>query len=130
MALRLAFPGALVPLLPRHSEGYSPGVRKCICHKDTYKYTFIYINVYLETGTALSLPSPDRSSASPQGWKAWAAVSSTQIEAQTLQLPDSEDLDVVSADARDTEDSPPQSHAYEELVEVVKIEVVKRFLRL
>ncbi len=79
----------------------------------------------LETGTALSLPSPDRSSASSQGWEARAAVSSTQIEAQTLQLPDSEDLDVVSADARDTEDSPPQSHAYEELVEVVK-----RFLRL
>ncbi len=41
------------------------------------------------------------------------------IEAQTLQLSDSEELDVISANAKDTEDSPPQSHAYEELVEVV-----------
>ncbi len=49
-----------------------------------------------ETGTALSLPSPDRFSASYQ---------------------DSEELD--AANARDTEDSPPQSRAYEELVEVV-----------
>ncbi len=40
-------------------------------------------------------------------------------EAQSLQLSDSEELDVVSANARDTEDSPPQSRAYEELVEVV-----------
>ncbi len=29
--LRLAFPRTLVPLLPRHSEGCSPGVRKGIC---------------------------------------------------------------------------------------------------
>ncbi len=40
-------------------------------------------------------------------------------EAQSLQLSDSEELDVVSANARDTEDSPPQSRAYEELVEIV-----------
>ncbi len=46
-------------------------------------------------------------------------VSSAPIEAQTLQLSDSEELDVVSVNARDTEDSPPQSRAYEELVEVV-----------
>ncbi len=70
-------------------------------------------------GTALSLPSPDRFSASSQGWEACAVVSSTPIEAQTLQLSDSEELDVVSVNARDTEDSPPQSRAYEELVEVV-----------
>ncbi len=37
----------------------------------------------LGTSTALSLPSPDRSSASYQGWEARAAVSSTPIEAQT-----------------------------------------------
>ncbi len=77
------------------------------------------LSAEVETGTALSLPSPDRSSASSQGWKARAAVSSTPIEAQTLQLSDSEELDVVSANARDTEDLPPQSRAYEELVEVV-----------
>ncbi len=103
----LAFPRGLVPLLPRHSEGCSPGVRKWI------------LSVGLETGTALSLPSHYRSSASSQGWEARAAVSSAPIEAQTLQLSDSEELDIVSLDVRDTEDSPPQSRAYEELVEVV-----------
>ncbi len=50
----------------------------------------------LKTGTALSLPSPDRSSASYQGWEARAAVSSAPIEAQTRQLSNSEELDVVS----------------------------------
>ncbi len=78
-----------------------------------------YLSAEVETGTTLSLPSPDRFSASYQGWEARAAVSSTPIEAQTLQLSDSEELDVVSANARDTEDLPPQSRAYEELVEVV-----------
>ncbi len=53
-------------------------------------------------GTALSLPSPDRFSASYQGWEAHAAVSSAPIEAHTLQLSDSEELD--PANARDTED--------------------------
>ncbi len=47
------------------------------------------------------------------------SLPSAPIEAQTLQLSDSEDLDVVSANAMYTEDSPPQSHAYDELVEVV-----------
>ncbi len=70
-------------------------------------------------GTALSLPSPDRFSALSQGWEAHAAVSSALIKAQTLQLSVSEELDVVRANARDTEDSPPQSRAFEELVEVV-----------
>ncbi len=67
--------------------------------------------------TTLSLPSPDRFSASYQGWEARATVSSAPIEAHTLQLSDSEEFD--AANARDTEDSPPQSRAYEELVEVV-----------
>ncbi len=57
------------------------------------------------TGTTLTLLSPDRFSASSQGWEASAVVFSAQIEAQTLQLSDSEELDVVSANARDTEDS-------------------------
>ncbi len=70
-------------------------------------------------GTALSLPSPDRFSASSQGGEAHATVSSTPIEAQTLRLSDSEELHVVSVNVSDTEDSPPQSRAYEELVEVV-----------
>ncbi len=70
-----------------------------------------------EMGAALSLPSPDRFSASYQGWEARTAVSSTSIEAHALQLSDSEELD--APNARDTEDPPPQSRAYEELVEVV-----------
>ncbi len=55
------------------------------------------LSAELETGTALSLPSPDSFSASSQGWEARAAVSSTLIEAQTLQLSDSEELDIVLA---------------------------------
>ncbi len=86
----------------------------------------IDLSAELETGTALSLPSPDRFSASSQGGEARAAVSSTPIEAQTLQLSDSEELDVISVNARDTEDSPPQSRAYEELVEVVTSAVLLR----
>ncbi len=93
--LRLAFPRAPVPLLLRHSKGCSPGVHKWM-------------------GTALSLPSPDRFSVSSQCWEACVAVSSAPTE-----LSDSEELNVVSANARDSEDSPPQSRAYEELVEFV-----------
>ncbi len=66
----------------------------------------------LGMSTASSLPSADRSSASYRGWEARAAVSSTPIEAQTRQLSDSEELDVVSVNATDTEDLPPQSRAY------------------
>ncbi len=44
-----------------------------------------------------------------------SGLSSTPIEPQTMQLSDSEELDVISANAKDTEDSPPQSRAYEEL---------------
>ncbi len=77
------------------------------------------LSAEVETGTAFSLPLPDRFSASSQGWEARAAVSSSPNEAQTQQLSDSEELDVVSANAKYTEVSPPQSHAYEELVEVV-----------
>ncbi len=76
-----------------------------------------------ETGAALSMPSPDRFSASYQGWEACTAVSSTTIEAHTLQLSNSEELE--AANARTTEDSPPQFRAYEELVEVVTSVVEK-----
>ncbi len=61
------------------------------------------LSAEVETGAALSLPSPDRFSASYQGWEARAAVSSAPIEAHTLQLSDSEELD--AANARDTKDS-------------------------
>ncbi len=81
------------------------------------------LSAEVETGTALSLPSTDRFSASYQGWEARAAVSSAPFEAHTLQLSDSEELD--AANARDTEDSPPQSRAYEKLVEVVTRAVEK-----
>ncbi len=81
------------------------------------------LSAEVETGTALSLPSPDRFSASYQGWEAHAAVSSAPIEAHTLQLSDSEELD--AANARDTKDLPPQSRAYKELVEVVTRAVEK-----
>ncbi len=77
------------------------------------------LSAELETGTALSLPSPDRFCASSQDWEVRAVVSSAPIEAKILPLSDSEELDVVSVNARDTEDSPHQSRAYEELVEVV-----------
>ncbi len=50
-------------------------------------------------------------------------VSSAPIEAHTLQLSDSEELD--AANTRDTEDSPPQSRAYKEPFEVVTRAVEK-----
>ncbi len=84
------------------------------------------LSAEVETGAAFSLPSPDRFSASSQCWEARAAVSSAPIQAQTLQLSDSEELDVVSANAMYTEDSPPQSHAYDELVEFVSSAVEKK----
>ncbi len=67
-----------------------------------------------------------RFSALYQGWEACAAVSSTPIEAHTLQLSDSEELD--AANSRDTENSPPQSHAYEELLEVVTRAVERNYV--
>ncbi|XDV14274.1 hypothetical protein PO909_002450 [Leuciscus waleckii] len=65
-----------------------------------------------ETGSALSQPSPVRSSASVLGVEARAAVSSPQAEAPVLQLSSSEELDVVSIGTGDTEDSSPQSPAW------------------
>ncbi len=81
------------------------------------------LSAEVETDTTLSLPSPDIFNASYQGWEARAAFSSAPIEAHTLQLSDSEELD--AANARDTVDSPPQSRAYEELLEVVTRAVEK-----
>ncbi|CAM4623010.1 unnamed protein product [Leuciscus chuanchicus] len=76
------------------------------------------LSVDVETGSALSQPPSDRSSASHQGVEARAAVSSPPMEAPILQLSSSEELDVVSIEA-ESEDSPPQSHAFEELLDVV-----------
>lgn len=70
----------------------------------------------IETCLALSLPS--RSSTFSQGSEAHTVVSSTLGEAPVLQLSRSEELDIVSVDAGDVEDSPPHSPAFEELVEV------------
>ncbi len=49
------------------------------------------LSAEVEMDTTLSLPSPDRFSASYQGWEARATVLSAPIEAHTLQLSDSED---------------------------------------
>ncbi|XDV54162.1 hypothetical protein PO909_022516 [Leuciscus waleckii] len=76
------------------------------------------LSVDVETGPALSQPQSDRSSASHQGVEARVAVSSPPIEAPILQLSSSEELDVVSIEA-ESEDSPPQSHAFEELLDVI-----------
>ncbi|CAM4515725.1 unnamed protein product [Leuciscus chuanchicus] len=76
------------------------------------------LSVDVETGSALSQHPSDRSSASHQGVEARAAVSSPPMEAPILQLSSSEELDVVSIEA-ESEDSPPQSHAFEELLDVV-----------
>lgn len=104
------------------SGSRSPGLWFRCCRgtvEATVRGSQMDLSAGLGMSTALSLPSPDRSSASHQGWEARTAVSSAPIEAQTRQLSYSEKLDVVSVNARDTEDSPPQSCTYEKLVEVV-----------
>ncbi|CAM4622583.1 unnamed protein product [Leuciscus chuanchicus] len=76
------------------------------------------LSVDVETGSALSQPPSNRSSASHQGVEARVAVSSPPMEAPILQLSSSEELDIVSIDA-ESEDSPPQSHAFEELLDII-----------
>ncbi|XP_067278254.1 uncharacterized protein [Pseudorasbora parva] len=70
----------------------------------------------LETGAALSLPSPAPSSGSSRGMEARMVVSSPPRESPVLHLSSSEEVDVESIE---TEDSPLQSPACEELVEVL-----------
>lgn len=67
------------------------------------------------TGSSLFRSSTARSTASSQGSEARAAVSSPQKESQTLHLSSSEEVDVM----------PPQSLAYEDLMEVVTRAVAK-----
>ncbi len=71
-----------------------------------------------ETGSSLSRSSPARSTAPSQGSEARSAVSSPR-ESQTLHISSSEEVDVMTVDPVETVDSPPQSLAYKELVEVV-----------
>lgn len=79
----------------------------------------------LETCLALSLPSPARSRVSSQGLEACSAVSSTPSEAPVLQLSISEELDFISIETGDTEDSSLQNPACEELMEVITHAVAK-----
>lgn len=63
----------------------------------------------LEMGSAISLPSPAGSSAFSQGLESHSVVSSALSEALVLQLSSSEELDVVSIEAGDVEDSSPHT---------------------
>lgn len=65
------------------------------------------------------------SSAFSQVSEACSAVSSAPSEGSVLQLTSSEEVDVLSIKAREFEDSPPHSPAFEELLEVVTRTVAK-----
>ncbi len=78
-----------------------------------------------ETGSSLTRSSSTRSTAPSQGSEVRPAVSSPRREGQVLHLSSSEEVDVMSVDTEETADSPPQSLAYEELVEVVTHTVAK-----
>ncbi|XP_048017809.1 uncharacterized protein LOC125249543 [Megalobrama amblycephala] len=80
----------------------------------------------LETGPALSRPSPARPSVSPLAAEARAAVSSPRVEtpAPALHLSSSEEMDVASVGAGE-EDPPSSSPAHEELLDVVTRAVAK-----
>lgn len=60
-----------------------------------------------------------------QGSEAHATASSTLDENSMLELSSPENLDVLSIEAGEIEDSPPQSPAFEELLEVVTRAVAK-----
>ncbi len=100
------------------SGSRSPGLWSRCCRGSAKAVVLGFANrsVSRVRDTSLSPSSSDRFCASSQGWEARAAVSSAPIEAQTLQLSDFEELDVVRVNARNAEDSPPQSCAYVELV--------------
>ncbi|KAL1269008.1 hypothetical protein QQF64_031297 [Cirrhinus molitorella] len=78
-----------------------------------------------ETGSSLSHASSARSNAPSRGAEARVAVSSPKGGSLTLHLSSSEEVEVMSVDTEETVDSPPQSLAYEELVEVVTRAVAK-----
>lgn len=58
--------------------------------------------------------------------EARSAVSSGRGEAQMLRCSSSEDLDLVSIEPGDVEDSPPHIRAYEELMDAVTILNIER----
>ncbi len=70
-------------------------------------------------GSSLSRSSPSISRASSHGSEAHSAVSSPWRGSQMLCLSSCEEVNVMTIDTEETVDSPPQSLAYEELVEVV-----------
>lgn len=78
-----------------------------------------------EMSSALSQPSPARSSAFFWDMEAHSAVSSTPSEGPVLMLSSSEVLDVLSIKAGGIEDLPPPSPSYEEPVEVITGAVAK-----
>ncbi|ROL54951.1 hypothetical protein DPX16_1823 [Anabarilius grahami] len=80
----------------------------------------------LETGPALSLPSPVASaSVSIRRQEARVAVSSAPVDTVTLMASSSEELDVVSMVTGESEDPPLQSPTSEELMEVLSRAVAK-----
>ncbi|CAM4711688.1 unnamed protein product [Leuciscus chuanchicus] len=109
--------------VPRQVQGLGPAAAEARRRSQTWG-SQMDLSVDVETGSALSQPPSDRSSASHQGVEARVAVSSPPMEAPILQLSSSEELDVVSIEA-ESEDSPPQSHAFEELLDVVTRAVQK-----
>lgn len=70
-------------------------------------------------GSAFSLPSPACSGTFSQGQESRSAVSYTLSKGPALQLSSSIEVDVLSIDAGESDDSPLHSPGYEELVEVV-----------
>lgn len=81
-----------------------------------------------ETGQAISQLSPVGSSAFTWDPEALPAASSAQSESPVLALSNSKEVDTVSIEAGDVEDSPPLSPAYGELVKVVTRGKVKHRL--
>ncbi len=99
---------AVVLLLLRHSMGISWGSQVDLVEGS-------------ETGSALSRSSPARSTAPSQDQKPAPRFLPPRERARCS----SEEVDVMSVNTDKTVDSPPQSIAYEELVEVVTRAVVK-----
>lgn len=79
----------------------------------------------VETAPALSPPLSAGYRSCVWDTEARFVSSSIPSESLMLELSSSEELEVLSIEAGDIEDSPPSSPAYEELVEVVSWEVAK-----
>lgn len=77
----------------------------------------------VETASALSQHSETSSNVLTQGSEAYNAASSNLGEDPMLEMSGSEEVDVLSIEAGETEESPLQSPAFEELLDVVTKEV-------